>query len=64
MDGEQPLIPVGDGILTGNGNVQHFHVDEAIRTGKVNFRGMNEDTSFSHRIDAWMNIEGGATNGF
>lgn len=64
MDSEQPVIPTGNGVFTGNGNVQHFHVDETIRTGKVNFRGINNDTVFAHKIDAWVNIEGGLRNGF
>lgn len=71
MDGETHIIPSGDGILTGNGNVQHFTLDTPVRIGKMSFRGHNTDPIYSHRVDAWIVVEPktspaimGGVNGF
>lgn len=53
-DGETDILPTGDGILTGNGNVQHFNLKTPIRDGNLKLRGQNTDPTYSHRIDAWV----------
>jgi hypothetical protein len=56
VDGEQRILPLSHGYLTGNGNVQTFQLLEPIKTGRLSMRGINEDTGFEHTIDAWINI--------
>ena len=57
VDGEHDVLPVeSDGYLTGSGNIQTFHLEEPVRTGRLSMRGVNSDTKFEHVIDAWVNV--------
>lgn len=53
--GESHVIPAS-GYLTGNGNLQHFTLNEEINDSRLSMRGVNIDSEFSHEIDAWVNI--------
>ena len=58
VDGEQQVIPQNaGGYLTGSGNIQTFHLDEPVKTGRLSLRGINSDPTFEHTIDAWVNIK-------
>lgn len=64
VDAETDILPSGDGVLTGNGNIQRFDVNEPIRYGKLAMRGINTDPLYSHKIDAWIVIKAGDSGGF